>query len=315
MVFTTSDFVQEELVVYSLYDGHTCSAGANIINDAGYFETVLTGDNTPVGGGLQTREFTLSTSIVPETIASSSSYEEFGDVATIQFCIRFALYNDDITVNPGAKEINYLETTITLIVDLRDNFNIQDPIVEARDAGMETASDAFFIEGFICTEEGVPPQDILPLNQGETVRVCVKPTRQAIDVGFRIRQIDNFVFTQESVNQEAIKDGRVSINQLTQLWCDPGSELCSFETLLLAYFYSGPSLVTGIGVATLQFGSNRRLRSLQVPRGVAKSFDLNPFGLRNLINKFADISGASPFSGMYSGLLVTVVTSLVLVYM
>jgi len=306
MVFTTSDFIREELIVYTLYDGHACSAGGTVSNDLPYFETYLTGDNTPVGGGLKTRQFTLSTEIVTETIAQSASYEEFGDVATIQFCVRFALYNEDVSVNPSsAMEINYLETTITLIVDLRDNFKIQDPIVEARDAAAETASDAFFVEGFICNEAGVPPQDTVPLNQGETVRVCVQPTRQALDVGFRMRRIDNFVFNQGSVNQEAVKDSLPSINGLTQLWCDSGSEQCAFETLLLAYFYAGPTLVTGSGIATLQFGSNqRRLRSLQVARGVAKTFDLSPFGLRTVYNRFTDASGgASAFSGMFPMLL------------
>lgn len=264
--YTTSDYIEEDfLVKYTLYDGPECSSGANDITDMGFFETWLTGDTTLIGGGLGTREITLSTKIVAGTIAEAAVYIKRGKDVSIEFCIRFSLYNRDWAADPTATEINHHETKINLSVDLTDTFSITAQSVEAKDVGIETANDAFFVSGFLCSEDGVRLRDSVPFLQGQTVRVCVQPTQQAIDIGFRVRSIDRFTFVQGYVTQEAMINSRTSINGLTEFWCDEGSEQCIFETLLMAYFFRGPSTVDGDGTVTLQFGSGigRRLGSYE----------------------------------------------------
>ena len=305
--YTTSDYIQESMVKYSIFDGHDCinnGGTGNVVNDAGYITIGLNGDNTPLGGGLLTRQMTLSTTIEPTTITDSVSYEDLGDTATIKFCVRFGIHDEDLSINPSADEINHQITTIQLIVDLTDDFKIQDQIVEAVETGEETSNDAFFIEGFICESDGSKPQDILPLAQGSTVRVCVQPTSQAYDVGFRMRRMDSFTFSQEYLTQDAVRNGKEAINGLTQLQCEPGADQCIFETLLLSYFYTEYAfLVSGTGIATLQFGgpdegerrglgARRRYLQQNLPRGIPKTFDTEKFGVQRTKNRFKYSSSA-----------------------
>ena len=98
--YTTSDYIQTNMVKYTLYDGHTAcetNNGNNIINDSGCFTIELVGDDTPVGGGLETRQMTLSTLIDPNTIRDSPSYEESedGTSATIKFCVRLGVHDGE----------------------------------------------------------------------------------------------------------------------------------------------------------------------------------------------------------------------------
>jgi hypothetical protein len=257
--YTVSDYIQEDLVRFSIYDGAGCSATANFITQLDYFTAWITTDNTPPGGGLGTRDISLSTQINTQTISLSPVYRDFGDKANIIYCMRLSLFNKDAS-DPTAVEINYHETAINLEVDLKDQFKIQSQTVEASSPGEETADDKFFVEAYICTQEGLRLYDSVPLLQGATVRVCVQPTPQALDIGFRMRSIDRFTFWQGYVSQEAIINQQISINGLTDLECNPGGEKCIFETLLMATFFQGPSTVDGTGYATLQFGSDATRR-------------------------------------------------------
>ena len=262
--YTVSDYIQADLVRYSIYDGVGCSASANFITQLDYFNVWVTEDDTPVGGGLGTRNLTLSTQINTETIAQSSVYTDSGTEGLIVFCMRLSLF-DKNTSDPTAVEVNHYETAINLRVDLTDQFNILGQSVEAADRGEETANDEFFVESFICTPEGLRIYEAVTFVQGTNVRVCVQPTPQAIGIGFRMRSIDRFTFWQGYVSQEAVTNQVVAVNGLTDLQCNTGDEQCMFETLLVAF--QGPSTVGGTGVATLQFGSGapggRRRRNLR----------------------------------------------------
>ncbi len=290
--YTVSDYIEKKLITYSIYDGPGCSATANFITHLNYFSAWVTEDDTPLGGGLGMRDLTLSTEINSTSITQSRVYQETNNEAQIEFCARLSLYNKDVS-DPTAIEINHQETSIRLLVDLQDEFAIQSQAVEAKDKGVETASDSFFVEAFVCTEAGIPILDTVPFMQGELVRVCVQPTAQAVDIGFRMRSIDRFTFWQGYLSQEAIINQKVSINGLTELWCDQGSNLCMFETLLMASFFQGPNTVDGTGFAALQFGSGttarRRLRSnasigqtRRVLKGGQKALQLDQFRIEKV---------------------------------
>ena len=263
-----------------MYDGPNCGAGENEITDSRFFISSLTTEFSEHGSGLLSQELTFSTSIVPENITESNAYEPLDKDAQIQFCVRVGLYNEPLT-EPDTREVNYLETTITLIVDLTDNFAISAQTVEARDRGVETSEDAFYVEGFMCYADGQAYLDERPFLQGQMIRVCVQPTQQALEFGLRMRTIDRFTFVQGFVTQEAVINQGPAINGLTDLWCDRGSTQCQFETLLMASFFKSVSFISGSGTATLQFGPGRMLseeRNLQS----AKEFDVNPFEVQSV---------------------------------
>jgi len=218
------------------------------------------------------KQLTLSTRINTETtITESTIYteNEGGDEAEINFCLRLSLMSqpstmtDDpnitttTTTTTTSEEINHVETAVRLCVDLKDEFKILGQSVEAMDEGRETAEDSFFVEAFVCNDDGIRILDSVSYLQGEMVRVCIRPTLQALELGFRMASIDRFTFQQGYVSQEAIiAKNKPAMNGLTDVSCTKGYEICTFETLLKAEFFYNPThTVDGTGFATLQFGS------------------------------------------------------------
>ena len=259
--YTVSDYIGLPLVTYSVYDGPGCSLSANFITHLGYFNYSVTESDAATGLGTEEKQITFSTRINPNSITASSIYKENGNEAEINFCIRLDLMSTAAT-DPTATEVNHIETAVALRVDLKDNFEIQGQVVTAIDRGVETAEDSFFVEAFVCQENGQRIVDSISYVQGETVTVCVKPTAQALEIGFRMGTIDRFTFWQGYVSQEAVQGGNEAVNGLTELTCARGFEMCVFKTLLNAAFFQGPSTVDGTGFATLQFGSDAAGRKL-----------------------------------------------------
>jgi hypothetical protein len=268
--FSVSDFITESLVEYIIYDGVECSFGANDVTDSGYFDSSVTTEVEVPGSGLSTQELTFSSNILPETITQSTAYEETGNEASINFCVKLNLYNKALP-DATAIVIKSQEAVIKLDIDLADSLSISGQDVTPRDVGVETSDDAFYVEAFICEGDGTPPEDTQPLLQGQSILVCVRPTQQALDIGFRMRRIDSFTFIQGSVTQAAVVDQVSSLNGLTKLSCDVGASLCMIQTILQADFYLGAAAyVGGSGLATLQFGSGG-LRRLDIPERILQS--------------------------------------------
>merc|ERR1712137_386520 len=66
--------------------------------------------------------------------------------AEIRFCVRFSLWT------PGAAmEVNFLETLITLTVDLTDGFEIGAITVDPKDRVVRTANQAYEVIGYECS--------------------------------------------------------------------------------------------------------------------------------------------------------------------
>ena len=240
------------------------------INDSG------NGGSATEGSGLDMdRLLTVNITIDSETISENSllySEDTTGSQvsAEIRFCVRFGLHTKSAT----SVEVNFLETLVTLNVDLTDGFQIGSIAVEPRDRLVRTANQVYLVEAYRCTtaeEDGLPVKesDETAINQGTVVRVCVMPDEDARADGITMRSVDDFTWSRSfpnTVNQPAIV-GRnvVARNDLTTLDCNPGDLYCSFETILFAAFYTTAGAVAGSGVASMQFGTTnngigRRLR-------------------------------------------------------
>ena len=310
--FRVSDYIEiNSHVRYDLYEGTTCGDESKLMTDAGYILTDVTDDGTPVGGGLNPQFITVTNTLNPQTISASNAYQEqSASDASITYCVRFSLWSGPPT-DTEATLVNSVDATVGLSVDLQDDFSIQGQQLEAREQDVKTVDDEFFVEAFLCHDTGKPLGDIVPFVQGELVRVCVKPTQQAFDVGFRMRRIDKFTFAQGFTTQEAVINEEAATNGLTELFCDPGAEQCMFETLLFAYFFqSKTSIVQGTGIATLQFGEETPAqepthRRLQANRRSAKDFNIPDVGLRRYDNFPVYSSGAFSWGSFCSIALAT----------
>ena len=283
--FSVSDYIEaEKHVRYTIYQNAQCGAETDIITDSdGYMVTWVTEDDTPVGPGIDEtikRTITISNQLVAQNITQLKSYNDIeggvGNDASVTYCVRLGLWNGNGPSDPDATEINHLGVTVALNLEFSDEFYITGQKVEARDVGVKTSDDQFFVKAFLCEKNGSPPSLVSPFRQGEIVRICIQPTEQAMEVGFRMKRIETFTFEQGMTSQGAIVNAQVAPNLLTTLECEQGARQCAFETLLFSHFFvdgfnatvteSGETTfwaVTGSGEATLQWGGEGVDRRLQ----------------------------------------------------
>eukprot|EP00529_Nitzschia_sp_RCC80_P024681 CAMPEP_0113514268 /NCGR_PEP_ID=MMETSP0014_2-20120614/40310_1 /TAXON_ID=2857 /ORGANISM="Nitzschia sp." /LENGTH=438 /DNA_ID=CAMNT_0000410737 /DNA_START=793 /DNA_END=2109 /DNA_ORIENTATION=- /assembly_acc=CAM_ASM_000159 len=220
----------------------------------------LTGDNAGEGGEI------LPTDNVAEVNSNPVYTEEtVGNVtAQVRFCVRYSLYTGADVGNNADVEVNFLETIVTLDVDLSDGFTVDDISVAPRDRLVRTAAQSYTCEGYFCDQDEVKlTGDALGAtrNQGAAIRVCVVPQLDARNDGVYMRRIDSFTWTRtvdggDDLVQDAVQNSLAALNGLTTLRCDAGDLICNFESILFASFYATAGSVAGGGICSMQFGGN-----------------------------------------------------------
>jgi hypothetical protein len=306
--YKVSDYIDDSMTRFELFTSPGCKE-----EGAAVPLSVLTSNLPALTGaaynadstGDGVRDQKLEVGVVADTIAASDIYTEegtIGDVsATVDFCVRFSIITPD-----GLTEVNFLETLVTLLVDLSAGFAIDEINVAPKIKLEETANQVYFLEGFQCDTNNVALTGTAlsdTRNQGSVIRVCVKPDDDAVTAGIKMRSIDEFTFTrditpvgagEEDVSQPAVIGYNLeSENGLTVLSCSNGVDVCFFETILFADFYiRAAGLVSGSGTGSMQFGT-RRLRALQ-DADASEVAATSEFGLDFLVNPAPDdISGAA----------------------
>jgi len=284
--YQLSNFIVEGQAYYEVYTSGCKESGTEVATGAGLTMSPLV-DIDPAatsvvdddGFVIDDRSATVPVAIDVATIAGASDiYTETGSGddlgATIEFCIRFGLN----TLTDPASEVNFLESIVTMTVDLGDGFTVDAIQVTPKDQLLNTANQAYTVTGFLCNPDdgseltqGVDGT-AAAFNQGSLISVCVKPDAQGVSDGIVMRTIDDFAWSRDTTNQEAIASGAASTNSLTSF--DPtacaGGAYCTFSTILFAAFYSSNGSVSGTGTSTMQFGrrrlqeqDGRQVRSLQ----------------------------------------------------
>jgi len=284
MDFQISDLIEDNMIGYSLYDGHNCKDGGdNDITDNSYLLHRIRTDNTPPGDGSATRNIKIESNVVPTDIKNSTIYESDSDGnGVVKYCLRMGVYNMDRS-DPMSMEVNFLEIPVMLTLRMSANFQIEaalsmiDPLLDATARGVA-------IEAYICDyDDNTVP--IMPQTQGQSIRVCVTPIQEILDYGGFMRQIENFDFFRQipvPTRQSAIdpNTGGIAADQLTVVQCRPGSIICAFETMMNADFFTEEGVISGQGLAYLQLGDEdasdirsptmRRMQELLSPNEVLR---------------------------------------------
>jgi hypothetical protein len=332
-----SDYVRGdlEMVKYAVWDENCDTDGAVKIWDSetgvvdgpnGVLEVtddslllISNAGSPPSGGDNMSQDVAITIKLDSESISQNSNiYSEDTTVgavtAAVRFCLRFELHTPSYLAT--SVEVNFLETIVTLTVDLSDGFEIGSIAVEPKDRLVRTANQIYRVTAYQC---GVGQIELTQAQkdstrvQGSVIKVCVTPDEDAQGDGIFMRSIDNFSFirdlgTDNPVVQIAVENQDEAANLLTTYDNDAckGSLVCHFSTILFANFYTAVGSVDGSGIASMQFGEAgvRRLRSddrnLQEDSAAAAEFELE-FGVAATIET---PSGASSIGAMLmTGLL------------
>lgn len=136
MEFLVSDFMDDTMVEYTMYDGLNCKDGGDndITENSGYLlSKLITDGSTTRGDGSGDRTMKVKATLDPTKLVDSSIYhQEDGDNnhATVEFCIRFGVYNTDKD-SPNAMEANFLENPVTLNIDFSAGIAMNMEITES----------------------------------------------------------------------------------------------------------------------------------------------------------------------------------------
>lgn len=247
------------------------------------------------------RQETLTISMDPLAISNEQDIFTDGDgEARIDFCVRYGLYTGNY-IDSNNFEVNFVETLVTLLVDLTGEFNVTGINVAPKERLKRTANEDYGLEAFQCSgktaEGGNPIDKNIPFSQGDVITICVQPDEVARGDDVYMRQVTYFQYilleedgvTESSTGQLAIDISNAAkgplgeMHGLTNIDTCIGEVACVVETILFASFFARPGTIAGKGSAIMQFGTEgadgvRKLlrqssRSLQ-EEAASRDFDL-----------------------------------------
>jgi len=217
--FPVTDFIVDGQAKYTLWTSPDCqSDNGKSLQAASFFTHSVTGNADLLAGASKDsgafsgRSAKVNVNINSQAISSQTSvadgiYSEEvvnnQQIATVKVCVRFGLWTTTAMVNTPV-EVNFIETMLTLFVDLTDRFQIGAIEIEAKDRLMRTANQAYGVDGYECLATSTTPltatEIARPRNPGEVFHVCVTPEAEALQDGIFMRSIDNFGFIREVVS-------------------------------------------------------------------------------------------------------------------
>jgi hypothetical protein len=278
LMFPVTNFIVNGQAKYSLWTSPDCqSDGGTSLDTSTIFSAKALVPNAALINGTQDNSGVFSGRVAqinitfdPQEISSAAAIADGiysqevvnnQQTATIKFCVRFGLWTTTAMNVQTPVEVNFLETLLTLTVDLTDGFQIGAVATEPKDRLVRTANQAYEVNGYECsatsTDRLTQTERTRRRNQGEIIHVCVTPEEEAQTDGIFMRSIDDFAWTRGAdIRQAAIEANREAGNLLTSYdyaACE-GSLVCKFSTILFAQFYATAGPVNGEGVASMQFG-------------------------------------------------------------
>lgn len=208
--------------------------------------------------------------------------------AAMTFCMRYMLWTGSKTDDALAKQVNFLETIVTVYFVLTgDFFSAIDVEAKPRPGRDRTYDEEDYrVNAFICDPISHEQTQVQFFVQGVVVPICLFLSEEALDDGIIIEAVWTFVWSTvidgEIINQYAVIDGVPSAT--AEYTCTTnGIGFCLFESLPTADFFRVGSVVQGTGEARLGFikPSRRKLQhnSHRLLQGgddpISKSFDIS----------------------------------------
>lgn len=294
-----------------------------VITD-GIFDTSVGVTTTPSaelsqdsGSGVMTLAFKIDPAVVT---TNGAIYTDLGATGELKFCVRAAAgYGGDSDsslslqeqITGGYKEVNFIESLITIVYDLEADFDVVDINVKPKDKVTTTfAEDEYGIEAWLCNitalqadyneykytptggsevTRSYPPviDDVTEFfRQGSLVSVCIRPVDTSYAEGIVMKEIVTFDWEREGgpipIEQPAVEASSPASNLLTYYPSCTNLDYCRISSILFADFYITEGTAEGSGSAKTQFKTSRRLgaednqgRALQEAETSGSRFDVN----------------------------------------
>lgn len=226
----------------------------------------------------------LDFEIRPEILTTQSEIykDNLDGSGQLDFCVRSSIgYNGtdnqalsiDEQREAGYREINFIESLLTIVYNLTSNYTTVSATVRPKDrVGTTETEDNYSLVAWICDTttsvtdpatnfvRSYPGQKYQTFEQGSIIPVCIRPDTAAYEEGIVMRDVQSFTWTRDSISQPAIVSGTQAANRLTFYGSCDGNHYCLLSSILFADFYATAGIASGDGAARVKFeGSTRRL--------------------------------------------------------
>jgi hypothetical protein len=201
----------------------------------------------------------------------------------------YAVTYDNVDKAPGdiTDSTGEDESLVKIVIAPENAINLND--IDGLGDGQVGFEDFFLLIAYECDENNFATTTVTPLQQGDTIRICIEPDQKSREYGFVMRKIDSTYYSRGDIPgliQYAVEGGQPDFYGMSEIDCIPGSLKCSVETTIRAEFFASPGTINVGGAASFQWYFERRRnlnekdgRDLQAVDGI----DVNDEGRFNLV--------------------------------
>jgi len=249
--YLMSSPISGQKVEYAVYSDKECKGGV-ISGDEIDATLVETSD----------RSVQLSLLLNPHNIHGALYVSYRDDFAVIEVCTRVWVTQPGIVSSPVSPP---RDSYVIIKADLN---NLQG-IVDILDSN----SPNWGVDVFRCDHQyRMIPEPAPIIRNGDTLRLCLKPTERTIEEGIYLALVNSFNFERDNVVQTAVES--FGNDAVTEVICERGSTLCAVESVLSNDFFHSEGEVKAVGIVYLQQGSHKNKETRMLRRSVQA--DLGP---------------------------------------
>eukprot|EP00536_Pseudo-nitzschia_multiseries_P010649 jgi/Psemu1/67521/estExt_Genemark1.C_3330025 len=253
MDYLLSSPLGSDKVEYAVYSDRECKGGAISVDEIEP-SMIETSDNS----------VQLSLLFNPQKIHGARYVSFKDDYAVIEFCTRVWITQPGTVPSPiSPPRDNYVIVKADL-KDLNGILNI-----------LDDNSPHWGVDIFRCdSQDRLIVEPSPAVKNGQTLRLCLKPTKDTTDDGIYLALVNSFRFERDGIVQHAMES--YGPDEVTEVTCKRGSTLCVVESVLSNDFYfSEGGEVKAMGSVYLQVGRAEDGRKARLLRRSVQ-FELGP---------------------------------------
>ena len=192
-------------------------------------------------------------------------------------CLESAVY---LSLSGELEKMNFVNTNITLTLEMDANFEVTTINAERKDATKENLNVDYsqYVTAYECVENDLQNEATKEYSQGDDLKICVKSTNPNI---VQVGKIQSLTLSQDDAPSEDdfdyITDGNPVSDEIASTDCDKNNSpnVCHADMQLLGRYFAveSPGDLTASGSVELTFESGRRL-AVDVPIAGIRGGDL-----------------------------------------
>ena len=237
--------------------------------------TVKDSADVSLGGGFISYESTIAVDI--SKVNGTEWWEDLPNAGALggmfDVCLQSAVYFE--LPDGTTEKMNFVDTNVTVKVEMDANFNIASINAERKDAVKQdlTLDYSDYVTAYQCAE-GIEGSEIVgqQYSQGDVLKICVKSTDPNI---VQVGSIKSLTLSQTGTGAGGafsyISNGDVADDEIVQTACDTSStsplHVCHADMLLLGRYFGvdEPGDLTASGSVELTFPTTGRRLTVDVP--------------------------------------------------